>query len=280
MQKDIRHYDMRYFRIYFKLTKHSQTVINLICKFTVKGSSENRPMIRSGDIVCFRPVEEDLGENSLTLFELRGVVTNFSLKDELVTCVFCVPLNSSITTPFSDILPFSHSNVKKILNRPRYHIRFTSDVCGVSFIQKALAAIAVSIPLQLATFPPKDYSLGTPLPRLLKHSVKLPMDADLNLEQREAVEMVSALYLRGQEDCRLDDFMPAPPYIIFGPPGTGKTKTLISVIRGLLAVASEEKQGEGEGEEEGEGGTRVLACAPSDAGRVVGIDSKKLLIKF
>jgi hypothetical protein len=85
-----------------------------------------------------------------------------------------------------------------------------------------------SVSLQLAVFPPKGYTLSNPFSRLLKYPDKvIPMDPDLNQEQREAVETVSALYLRGQEDCKEASFVPAPPFIIFGPPGTGEWQSVL-----------------------------------------------------
>eukprot|EP01035_Chromulina_nebulosa_P018484 gene18484-24197_t len=69
-------------------------------------------------------------------------------------------------------------------------------------------------------------------------------DHDLawNEEQLQAIHSISILH--GTSDNRL------PPYIIHGPPGTGKTATVIESIRKLLALHPDKK---------------VLACAPSDA---------------
>lgn len=61
--------------------------------------------------------------------------------------------------------------------------------------------------------------------------------------QQEAVSAISYL-------CASPLFPSAPPYIIFGPPGTGKTITLIEIIREVFQQNRSVK---------------ILACAPSDA---------------
>lgn len=232
MQKDIRFYDMRYTRMKFTLQStptDPKGENTLLCKLLVKGSSENRPKLSAGDIICFRPALEDLPANNLRLFELRGVVIDVKLQNEMVTCLCEKPKYDEITDQrHFNLQMVSPSAVQKLLETPRYHIRFTFDMCGGRIIQKALMNISSSKLLQLTVFPPKDFSLPNPRPRLLLNCEKIAMDRDLNLEQREAVETVSALYLRGQDEYYdpqwrgRDDFAPAPPYIIFGPPGTGE----------------------------------------------------------
>ena len=230
MQKDIRFYDMRYTRLRFiSQSTHTDPLgkQTLLCKLRVKGSSENRPKISPGDMVYFRPAEEDLPTHALHLFEIRGVVLDFKLQNEIVTCLCQRPAHSSITTQMYPSLAESAPDaVRELLEAPRYHIRFTFDMCGGSIIQKALTNISLTESLLLTVFPLKDFTLPNPFPRLLLQPAPLPMDEDLNMEQREAVETVSALYLRGQEDYftspQSTAFVPAPPYIIFGPPGTGE----------------------------------------------------------
>ncbi|KAH6808908.1 P-loop containing nucleoside triphosphate hydrolases superfamily protein [Perilla frutescens var. frutescens] len=64
-----------------------------------------------------------------------------------------------------------------------------------------------------------------------------PICSDLNEEQRTAVDMI--LVRKG-----------GPPYVIHGPPGTGKTKTLIEAILQIY---------------HGNRNARILACAPSNS---------------
>jgi hypothetical protein len=249
MDKDIKFYDMRYVQLKFRVLKSGDRSFSscMKCSFVVKGSSENRPLINVGDKIRFRPAAEDLiGLNSaIGMYELVATVTAFTLKDERVTCVLAVP-NFGVGVP-----------VMKFISSVRYHVRFTFDRCGFMFIQKTLDTLVMSTSLQRVVFPPKGLVLSNPLPLLLNCSTPIPIDSDLNLEQREAVETVAALYLMGKANGKKKEIVPAPPYIIFGPPGTGKTKTLISVIRGLISAGSDGNQ------------PRVLACAPSDAGKYI-----------
>lgn len=256
MDKDIRFFDLRYSSVSFKILPPAQPNSDpkyMTCSLIVKGANENRPMINIGDFIRFRPVGEDLLAHCLPMLELEAVVTGFTLKSEKVTCVLALP--NMEQTYLNHPPAFPHHAVK-VLSELRFHIRFTFDKCGVAFVQKAIDTISESTALKLRVFPPKEREVRNPLPRLLQFPGRIIMDPDLNREQREAVETVSALYLAGVDSYKADrNCTPSPPYIIFGPPGTGKTKTLVSVIRGLVAV------GRAEGRH-----PRVLACAPSDAG--------------
>ena len=216
MHKDIKFYDIRYSKIKFKKIKTGSSASTIVCKFMVKGSSENRPKINPGSSIRFRPAQEDLALNRFPLFELVGIITDIKLQTEMVTCVCVHP-------PQNHSYMFGQPQYNlSLLNRLRYHTRFTFDLCGAAFVQKAIMNILDSAPLQLVTFPPREFSLNNPYTRLLDISEKITMDVNLNLEQIEAVETVSALYLRGKQECHLKSFVPTPPYIIYGPPGTGK----------------------------------------------------------
>ncbi|XP_047983533.1 probable RNA helicase SDE3 isoform X1 [Salvia hispanica] len=73
--------------------------------------------------------------------------------------------------------------------------------------------------------------------RLGKYKELTPICSDLNEEQKMAVNMI--FVHKG-----------GPPYVIHGPPGTGKTKTLIEAI---LQIYREDRN------------ARILACAPSNS---------------
>lgn len=73
--------------------------------------------------------------------------------------------------------------------------------------------------------------------RLGQYKALTPICSDLNEEQRTAIDMI--LVRQG-----------GPPYVIHGPPGTGKTKTLIEAILQIYR---------------GKRNARILACAPSNS---------------
>ncbi|CAI5524033.1 unnamed protein product [Closterium sp. Naga37s-1] len=105
-----------------------------------------------------------------------------------------------------------------------------------------------------------DPTPNCPFPVLKVPAIR-PFDRRLNVEQREAVaqplllnveqrEAVAQLLVRSrlQLGARPEPYL--PPYIVFGPPGTGKTKTVVEailqVVKGMPLV-------------------RVLVCAPSNS---------------
>ena len=84
------------------------------------------------------------------------------------------------------------------------------------------------------------YSVYPPLPPLL-HLPSSPSFFNPQLNERQRAAVVRILGAQGR---------PAP-YVVFGPPGTGKTMT---VIEGILQVYSLSS-----------GSWRILACAPSNS---------------
>ncbi|KAK7253147.1 hypothetical protein RIF29_37617 [Crotalaria pallida] len=73
--------------------------------------------------------------------------------------------------------------------------------------------------------------------RCIKTNALVPISGTLNVEQTRSIEMI--LGSKG-----------APPYLIHGPPGTGKTKTIVEAV---LQIYKHHKN------------SRVLVCAPSNS---------------
>lgn len=73
---------------------------------------------------------------------------------------------------------------------------------------------------------------------------------DLNPEQEHAVRTVGQLVALQQEPTDVTSVPPLPPFVIFGPPGTGKTATLIRTVVELCMRHPS---------------VSILLCAPSDA---------------
>lgn len=107
-----------------------------------------------------------------------------------------------------------------------YHVRFSVNRESIAHAQHAL-----QLCLQDPDFPPlAPLILPFELPSVLEETEPVGFerkDGQLNEEQLEAV---SQILLRTQLRREEESEEPLPPYIIFGPPGTGKTKTLVEAI--------------------------------------------------
>jgi len=129
-------------------------------------------------------------------------------------------------------LAFHSSFHARFIKGMKYNIRFTFRRTMLQLCHQGLELIKEFNPTML--FPPPVISLQDPATTALVR----PVNRALNQEQMAAVKQI----VRGE--CR-----PAP-YVIFGPPGTGKTVTVVEAILQLTRLRSHEK---------------ILVCAPSNA---------------
>ncbi|XP_057771655.1 probable RNA helicase SDE3 [Salvia miltiorrhiza] len=115
-------------------------------------------------------------------------------------------------------------------DRNLYDVQFNYNRTNMRRLYQAVEA-AQSLERNLL-FPSAMYKV-----RLGQYKALTPIFSDLNEEQMTAVNMI--LLRKG-----------GPPYVIHGPPGTGKTKTLIEAILQIYR---------------GDRHARILACAPSNS---------------
>lgn len=111
-----------------------------------------------------------------------------------------------------------------------YDVQFTYNRFGVKKLYQAIEA-AESLGRKFL-FPSESYRA-----RLIHPTPLVPISCMLNPEQISAIEMI--LGCKG-----------GSPYVIHGPPGTGKTMTL---VEGILQLYTKQKH------------TRILVCAPSNS---------------
>lgn len=111
-----------------------------------------------------------------------------------------------------------------------YNVRFTYNRVNVRRLYQAIEA-AVKLEIEFL-FPSES-----PRMRLIETTPLVPISCNLNPEQMCSIEMI--LGCKG-----------APPYVIHGPPGTGKTMT---VVEAILQLYTNRKN------------TRILVCAPSNS---------------
>ncbi|XP_050240644.1 probable RNA helicase SDE3 isoform X2 [Quercus robur] len=111
-----------------------------------------------------------------------------------------------------------------------YNIRFKYNRVNMRRLYQAIEAAAR---LEIEFLFPSE----APNMRLIETTPLVPISCHLNPEQMCAVEMI--LGCKG-----------APPYVIHGPPGTGKTMTLVEAILQLYTTRKN---------------ARILVCAPSNS---------------
>ena len=144
---------------------HMKDYSLMTVSFHAPGSSESRPAIAVGNIVKFRPVYEDWPKAQLlgkglnisynqrmkalhllprnvknlnlkdeTLFQLEGVVTNFTLSTEIVVVCIYVPHDLPRSFP-------QHYGHPCALESMRYHVRFEFDNAGFFFADQAISRL-------------------------------------------------------------------------------------------------------------------------------------------
>ncbi|XP_074500385.1 putative helicase mov-10-B.2 [Sebastes fasciatus] len=132
-------------------------------------------------------------------------------------------------------LGFSSKLLDRFIDGMKFHIEFTINRLTLR-LQHRAAELAATFRLEKVLFPaaPADSSLQDEPPRLSLFDYKL----ERNPEQYLAVRHIVA-----------GSSKPAP-YLVFGPPGTGKTVTLVEAIKQI---------------EKNQASCHILACAPSNS---------------
>lgn len=136
--------------------------------------------------------------------------------------VHCVELNR-IGLKF-DPIRFTYTNGQKV------NVRFSFFRTNLRMCHRAVRGAMKAMGAML--FPPNRLPPAPRRPGVLGE----PFDSELNIQQREAVEAVIC-------NC------PQSPFVLFGPPGTGKTKTLVEMIKQLYFTTQ----------------SNLLVCTPSNA---------------
>ncbi|NWU65838.1 SDE3 helicase, partial [Pterocles burchelli] len=178
----------------------------------VPGVSENRPSVLRGDHLFAHLSSE---RDRSPLIQYKGYVHSVEL--EKVS------------------LGFSSKLLKKFVNNMKFDVTFTFNRLPLQ-VQHRAAALAVQRDLSSLLFPSaschQSLFTGTFQPRWFDRKL------EANEEQRRAVTHIVTGVSR-----------PAP-YLIFGPPGTGKTVTIVEAIKQVWTCFKD---------------ARILACAPSNS---------------
>ncbi|KAI5628491.1 putative helicase mov-10-B.1, partial [Silurus asotus] len=130
-------------------------------------------------------------------------------------------------------LGFSNKLVKKFITNMTFNVEFSFNRFPLKLQHRAVQLVAEHR-LGNVLFPTRNGVKQTALPNLRIYN----RDLENNPEQKAAVQHILSGY-----------YKPAP-YMIFGPPGTGKTVTLVEAIKQVNKTGSS---------------VHVLACAPSNS---------------
>ncbi|MEW5319860.1 MAG: hypothetical protein WDW38_010981 [Sanguina aurantia] len=208
---DIRNYDMRE----AVLTGNGRTLL-----LKVPGLAESRPSVMKGDRLFVRPASSLPGSR-----EFEGYVHHV---EEL-----------EVSLQFDARFYVSH------LPQKAYHVRFNTPRTNFRLMHEAASVIGATFTMAAgtllpATKPPKTgwipylrsagaLLLPASLQPFARSSVVIRKwyKPDLNAEQRDAVQNIV-----------WGSHAPAP-YIVFGPPGTGKTSVLIEAALQLVCTPAE-----------------------------------------
>ncbi|XP_015241015.1 PREDICTED: putative helicase mov-10-B.1 [Cyprinodon variegatus] len=211
-------FDIRRYNIPNDDRKHAElardTTNRKLLVLEVPGVSENRPSVLRGDSLLMYPQ----GEKGV---KYRGYVHGVQL--DSIRLGFCQKFLDLYVKDFSFIEGIKF-NVEFTINRLLVHL------------QHRAAELARSHKLRSVLFPVEPtFSCGKPdLPKLKLFDYQL----EKNPEQYQAVQHIVAGSSR-----------PAP-YLVFGPPGTGKTVTVVEAIKQI---------------EKTQTSCHILACAPSNS---------------
>ncbi|KAJ7153558.1 P-loop containing nucleoside triphosphate hydrolase protein [Mycena crocata] len=220
----------------------------LLC---VPGIRENTPRLEIGDILVLREVFEAQKVGSGIAFEGRVVALR---KREGLIHFFCPTLKVHIQTYVGPLNPSKHFQEGRYVFTPEDVLPLAFNISFVPTARPSFQMDVASRTLHSAMseahdtnrrraarrwlFPvPDDIHQDTSVDLVQRH---LPdeswVDDGLNLEQRLAV---SSIVLH---DSRI-------PFIINGPPGTGKTRTMVEAVLQILRFSSD---------------ACILLCAPSN----------------
>ncbi|XP_051965391.1 putative helicase mov-10-B.1 isoform X2 [Xyrauchen texanus] len=176
----------------------------------VPGVSENRPSLLRGDHLLLTKSKEVYLS---TVTKYKGYVHRVE-QDQVK-------------------LGFSNKLLDNFIDNMKFHLEFTVNRLPIK-LQHQAVQLVVKHNLGAVLFPVGSKSVDVSPPSLRILDVKL----DRNLEQKSAVCHIVA-----------GTSKPAP-YLVFGPPGTGKTVTIVEAIKQVEMNIS---------------GAYILACAPSNS---------------
>ncbi|XP_072237821.1 putative helicase mov-10-B.1 [Leuresthes tenuis] len=187
---------------------------------------------------------QDQGNRKLLILKVPGVAENRPsvLRGDCLWATKSAEKSSPITVYTGYVhkveldrvkLGFSKKLLETFISNMKFDVEFTVNRLTLKLQQRAVD-LAVQHRLEEVLFPSGAAAPNVPLPELSMFNRQL----EDNPEQRDAVRRIAA-----------QSSKPAP-YIVFGPPGTGKTITLVEAIKQVNRANPS---------------AHILACAPSNS---------------
>ena len=200
--------------------------------FKVPGVAEQKPNLQLGDLIYVWI----LGKKG------KEIEKNFSIQCECYI-TYIIQDQVTINFPLQQVLYyFGLNSAKELLKQVDFHIRFTLNNYKFKCFQNALVAInSFSSIYKPLLFPSSSSSFLSPSSQDSKIKLYNPV---LNSEQKLAVQDIINQSITPSSSNNNNNI-----YIIHGPPGTGKT---ITVVESILQTLIYHK-----------GKCRILVCAPS-----------------
>ncbi|KAG9352845.1 hypothetical protein JZ751_017421 [Albula glossodonta] len=204
--------DIRKYDMHNKTMTRDQSNKKLLV-LHVPGVAENRPSVLRGDHLRVSKAEDK--EQPITVY--KGYVHRVEL--ERVK------------------LGFSKKLLQNFINNMKFNVEFTINRFPLRMQHRAVE-LAVKHCLGEVLFPTGSHARDKPLPQPQPQLSLYDRKLEKNPEQRTAVQRIVAGVSK-----------PAP-YLVFGPPGTGKTVTLVEAIKQVHKTHPS---------------AHILACAPSNS---------------
>ncbi|KAG7087423.1 hypothetical protein E1B28_013391 [Marasmius oreades] len=205
----------------------------------VPGVRENYPRLEIGDIVHLKEIISDWGQGTGMAFEGRVILLR---KREGYVYFHCPPLKVYI---MNNISPNQQSVSNEIKTVPQcFNASFLANAGPAMAMEIAIRTIGDASKLTKRSlahqwmFPDaNDLELYPPVPSKPPHVTHESwVDKGLNAEQRMAASTVSL-------------YQSPIPFLIRGPPGTGKTRTIVETVHQILRFQPN---------------AHILLCAPSN----------------
>ncbi|KAJ8399528.1 hypothetical protein AAFF_G00409390 [Aldrovandia affinis] len=201
-----------------KYDMHNKTMTrdlskNKLLVLQVPGVAENRPSVLRGDHLRVSKAEDQ--EQPITVY--KGYVHRVELE--------------------SVKLGFSKKLLQNLINNVKFNVEFTINRFPLKLQHRAVE-LAVKHHLGEVLFLTGSHTRGTALPQALFQLSLYDRKLEENPEQYAVVQHIVSGVSRPS------------PYLVFGPPGTGKTVTLVEAIKQVYRIDSS---------------AYILACAPSNS---------------